>query len=87
MCFGTVDSTQYCTNIILGVSDNLRQLMDQIGEVGSGEKGRQKIKNYNTNIQKEPAPALVVATSAIEQYKDLAKWKYVIKVLQLICVK
>ena len=39
-----------------------------------------------TNTQKEAVPALVLTTSAIENSKDLSKWKYVIKVLQLILV-
>ena len=47
-------------------------------------KKDRKTKNYNTNTQKEAAQALVVTTSAIERPKDLEKWKYAIKVLQLI---
>ena len=50
------------------------------------KKKDRKTKNYDTNTQKDAAPALVVTTSAIEIPKDLSKWKYAIKVLQLICV-
>ena len=48
------------------------------------KKNERKTKNYNTNTQKEAAPALVVTASAIERPQDLSKWKYAIKVLQLI---
>ena len=44
LCFGTVDSAQYCTNIILEYPHHLKQLMDQSGEVGKVEK--ESKKNY-----------------------------------------